>query len=443
MDCEIFDDIALDLLDSPESTAFARAPSSARADASARPGRADSAEPGDAESRRLRRDAEDHLVGCERCRAMLARLREGKRAARALERQEPSALLESRILAAVARSSPPPSRRVRFERALSSAGAWAMRPQVAMAAVLVLMVGTSVALLRSGPSSRTPKVTEEGTPVARLEAPAPPEGAPATIERGSEDDRDGERAKTEAKGAAAAPSAGAPLEDGLASKDMPRAEPIAEGRAKSAGPPADDLGDLGATLGGGAAPKPAPVAAAPGKVAGPAATAAPASPETATDQSAPSKAAKKTDSSGEQASRFEVARTAYDAGRYAEAAAGFEAAAAAGERPATSLLYAARAHRAASGCAAALPRYQRVVKEFPKSPEAPVAALEGGRCAKAQGDAVAARSLLERAKGAPATRPAAEAELAAPPVQAAPAAPPVGKAAAPAKPSAPTSAADQ
>jgi len=63
--------------------------------------------------------------------------------------------------------------RGRLARAVSLAGSWAMRPQTAMAAVFLVMIGTSVLLLR-GKSSRAPAsaemtVTEEGTP-----APAAP-----------------------------------------------------------------------------------------------------------------------------------------------------------------------------------------------------------------------------------------------------------------------------
>jgi len=68
----------------------------------------------------------------------------------------------------------------RMSGAVSVAGSWAMRPQTAMAAVFLVMLGTSGLLLRSkssrAPASAEMTVTEEGTPApAALSAfPADP-----------------------------------------------------------------------------------------------------------------------------------------------------------------------------------------------------------------------------------------------------------------------------
>ncbi len=75
--------------------------------------------------------------------------------------------------------------RGRLARAVSLAGSWAMRPQTAMAAVFLVMIGTSVLLLR-GKSSRAPAsaemtVTEEGTPAPAAASAAPPADQPATV----------------------------------------------------------------------------------------------------------------------------------------------------------------------------------------------------------------------------------------------------------------------
>ena len=123
--------------------------------------------------------AKRHVSGCARCAALLGGLRATRRVA-ALPRVEPPADLEQRILAAAAAATPKVvPLRGRLARAVSLAGSWAMRPQTAMAAVFLVMIGTSVLLLR-GKSSRAPAsaemtVTEEGTPAPA----APPPSAAA------------------------------------------------------------------------------------------------------------------------------------------------------------------------------------------------------------------------------------------------------------------------
>jgi Putative zinc-finger len=132
-----------------------------------------------------------HVEGCARCAALMSGLRATRRVA-SLPRIEPPAGLERRILAAAAAATPRAVPfRGRLARAVSLAGSWAMRPQTAMAAVFLVMIGTSVLLLR-GKSSRAPAsayvtVTEEGTPAPAtppatdLVAPSPePVAAPAT-----------------------------------------------------------------------------------------------------------------------------------------------------------------------------------------------------------------------------------------------------------------------
>jgi hypothetical protein len=128
--------------------------------------------------------AKRHVSGCARCSALLGGLRATRRVA-ALPRVEPPADLEQRILDAAAAATPKAvPLRSRLARAVSLAGSWAMRPQTAMAAVFLVMIGTSVLLLR-GKSSRAPAsaemtVTEEGTP-----APAAPPAAVAAAEPAS------------------------------------------------------------------------------------------------------------------------------------------------------------------------------------------------------------------------------------------------------------------
>ncbi len=117
-----------------------------------------------------------HIAGCSRCTTLLGGLKATRKLA-ALQLVEPPPGLEDRILrAAGATHALAPAGR-HFSRVVSAAGSWAMRPQSAMAAVFLVMLGASVLLLR-GRSSRAPAsaemiVTEKGTP-APAAVPIPP-----------------------------------------------------------------------------------------------------------------------------------------------------------------------------------------------------------------------------------------------------------------------------
>ena len=50
-------------------------------------------------------DAEQHLLGCTRCRALVDRLRAGKKGAESLVLESPSSLLESRIVEAATKAA--------------------------------------------------------------------------------------------------------------------------------------------------------------------------------------------------------------------------------------------------------------------------------------------------------------------------------------------------
>jgi len=128
-----------------------------------------------------------HASGCPRCATALGVPRETQRTSSAplLADSPPNA--ERRILEAAlaqpALATGSDAKRTaslpfegRLAVAVSVAGNWAMRPQTAMAALFLVMIATSVLLLR-GKSSRAPAsaeitVTEEGTP-----APTTPAGA--------------------------------------------------------------------------------------------------------------------------------------------------------------------------------------------------------------------------------------------------------------------------
>jgi len=153
-----------------------------------------------------------HEESCQACTASAARLRKGKGASLPLLSVPDD--LEARILAAVkphfhekgedkgavveaeAPASMPasaamphaaaePPKQSTWIRALTWAGSHAMRPQLAMAAVFVLVVGSSLLLLRATPDSVTTgpvRVTEKGAPETTREAPAAAATATAASE---------------------------------------------------------------------------------------------------------------------------------------------------------------------------------------------------------------------------------------------------------------------
>lgn len=133
-------------------------------------------------------EAKRHADGCTRCSALYASLR-GARSEARLVLEEPSPELEARILAATRSVHTELPWHRRALRWLSWAGSHAMRPQLAMAAVLVLILGSSLLLLRArpgAPGAGPIAVTERGVPAADegdAPAPSPPaaaaQGAPA------------------------------------------------------------------------------------------------------------------------------------------------------------------------------------------------------------------------------------------------------------------------
>jgi hypothetical protein len=107
-----------------------------------------------------------HAAGCARCGALLSGFRATRKVA-ALPVEEPSGDLEDRILSAVREQQKVLPLRARMSTMLSRAGAWAMQPQTAMAAVLLLVIGTSFVLVQSRKSMAPAADTRaaEGAPV--------------------------------------------------------------------------------------------------------------------------------------------------------------------------------------------------------------------------------------------------------------------------------------
>ncbi len=150
-----------------------------------------------------------HTDGCARCSAISSGLRSARDGA-VLPLEEPSSDLEARILEAerTAQKHAPWPRKLM--RAAAWAGSHAMRPQLAMAALFMLVVGSSLLLLRARPGTvgAPVQITERGEPAPA--ATAAPESISGARRFGGKD-----QGQTEQKGEAsleAKPQAPADLE---------------------------------------------------------------------------------------------------------------------------------------------------------------------------------------------------------------------------------------
>jgi tetratricopeptide (TPR) repeat protein len=138
MDCEKFDRVALDLLyaELDELTAAS---------------------------------AKRHTEHCTRCRAILSELR-ATREVGAVPLVDPPDGLELRILEAERQARKGLPVRQRVGRVISLLAGYAMRPQLAMAALLLLLIGSSLVVLRGRPGDRDSViVTEQGLPASESE----------------------------------------------------------------------------------------------------------------------------------------------------------------------------------------------------------------------------------------------------------------------------------
>ncbi len=144
-----------------------------------------------------------HMEGCSRCAAAFSGLRATRDVA-ILPLEEPSVELESRILFAASAAQQKTPWHRKALRGLAWAGSHAMRPQLAMAAVFALVIGSSLLLLRAKPGTTAigpVSVTERGEPSpdrdegARGAAPAATAGfvdAPSAMPGAQAGDRSGE-----------------------------------------------------------------------------------------------------------------------------------------------------------------------------------------------------------------------------------------------------------
>ncbi|APR87089.1 Fe-S oxidoreductase [Minicystis rosea] len=121
-----------------------------------------------------------HVEGCARCAEAWAGLR-ATREVGILPLEEPPADLEDRILGAVALAQNTVPLHKKVLRGLAWAGSHAMRPQLAMAALFFLVIGSSLLLLRARPGTLGPvRVSEVGAPAPEITSEQQQAAAAAT-----------------------------------------------------------------------------------------------------------------------------------------------------------------------------------------------------------------------------------------------------------------------
>lgn len=411
--------------------------------------------------------AKRHVAGCARCAALLGGLRATRRLVSGRAggsgglSVEPPADLEERILAAAREAQKVVPVR-RMSRVVSWAGNWAMKPQTQMAAVFLLMIGSSVFLLRgkhaaSSAEKAAMTVTEQGAPAASALARTDQESLDtrsAESAHGTQDNRAKAMATATttpqdnpiamAAPVIAAPTAAAPgVMDSLTGGAGREADKGALGQAfvdddeqsaRRAGPSnAGAIGGAGGLARAGAsrpAPKLANAAAEPPPPPAPAAVAAPAQAQ-APMKSAPKPMAasgeatdqKKKESrdrleeSKDGSVTFGTAKAAFDAGNFGEATRQFDAVARSGDLNAA--LWAARSVRSGSGCSIAVTRFTQLATRAGSGTVGNDARLEAGQCLRQMGSFEAARAQLVPLITVPSHGQRAQRELSAMPPSAA------------------------
>jgi hypothetical protein len=348
--------------------------------------------------------------------------------------------LEDRILSSVKEAQKVVPIQSRASRFLSLAGSWAMRPQTAMAAVFLLMIGTSAFVIRSRHSSERAaavSVTEQGEPAGQVAAPegetasldnkaaaaahgpnqpapitAPPvatpspaaSGAVALNERSERNNNDPFSAGlidgvTAGKGRASKNDESLSFGSALAEKDKdsPKKEEAqrnkvpenrgGEDEAKKVARRPSDISNAGPAAG---APAQQQDYAPRGQ-----AVATPPATRAAADS---------------QQDGFSAGMAAYRTRNYAEATRQFDGAARSGDQNAA--LWAAKAVKDGNGgCGAAMPRFDAVAQKSSGTWIGSEAQLESARCQIASGQLDAAREKLGKLTKVASHAPAAQQAL--------------------------------
>jgi len=387
-----------------------------------------------------------HVSGCARCGPILDGMRSTRRlVALPLARSMVAVPdgLEDRILSSVKEAQKVVPIQSRASRALSWAGSWAMRPQTAMAAVFLLMIGTSAFVIRSRHSSERAaavSVTEQGEPAGQsvpaddlqsldskaaaaahgANVPAPITAPPVVAATASPMASSGNTASTSlafnndpmaGSGGSAGPLDGITAGKGRAAKED---DAIGSALGASAAEKADKNKDRdeesqargGEKKSGNAqraqanrAPEitnAAPPAGAPNDYAPRAQTVSPPATKTAGDQ---------------PQDGFSAGMAAYRSRNFSEATRQFDTAARSGDQNAA--LWAAKSVKdSPAGCGGALTRFESVAQKGPGTWVGNEAQLEAARCQIANGQLDAARDRLTKLSSVPSHAAPAQAALA-------------------------------
>jgi len=294
--------------------------------------------------------AKRHMEHCARCRAIGSGLR-ATREVGALPLVEPPEGLELRILQAEEQAAQLLPINKRLGRGLSLLAGYAMRPQVSMAAVLMLVIGSSLFFLRTQPGDREHVlVTERGVPENDNEI--------VTVRPKKADAPEPSRI--------AAHATASPLrEDGA-----PRRDRAAEAKAPAA-----------------------PAAPPQAYAAAPAAEAARGA--TSLGAAADDKDVEGSEANADPDATYDAAMAAYRDGRYSEAQRRFdEIANQGGAHAANAALYGAQALRRVSGCPTAAPRFEEVRARYGGSVGSD-AAWQAADCYRSLGELSRARQNYE------------------------------------------------
>jgi hypothetical protein len=339
------------------------------------------------------------LHACENCRSQFALFAHTRAQLTGNLLETPPAELQDRILAAVLAPVPKPVTREgsRGGKLFTLLGRWAMRPETAMAALFLLIIGSSALLLRSGGMSSQPAMSVVDSDSVNAPAAVAASAAAQYDRAPSGPARLAARAET--------PSSRAAVGHNAAAFAPPPASPSIVGDSKGSSPP----GEPGYGGQGGRGSDTADLATD-GLVAKTMQNArAAAGSDSKVGEVAEAKAVA-SETSGSNGA-FTRGMTAYRARNFQEALAQFDAAAKAGD--AASELWAARSVREGNGCATALTRLEHAAAANPGTPVGNDATFESGKCYQAIGNLDAANARFQRVASVPALADRVANELAA------------------------------
>jgi hypothetical protein len=300
--------------------------------------------------------ARRHMEHCARCGPIGSGLR-ATREVGVLPMLDPPADLAERIVNAERQAHARLPLRARVGRAVSVLAGYAMRPQLAMAALLLLVLASSLLLLRARPGDRDAmRVTERGVPEIEGEAviiPVPDKTPPSNTALGLGQVH----------------------------------EPLRERGARAA---PRESADQNATQGPGAA----------------------SASEMLADGKRPGESAKDPQAARADTDAFNEAMVDYHARRYERAQRAFEAIESAGGGNAPSAaLFAGQSLRGRSGCTAAAPRLEVVAAQYPGTSVAHEATWQAASCYQELGQLNRARQGFLALRSTPAYRQRAQQAL--------------------------------